>query len=99
MKYTRKNAKLEDYFDGEELKRIKMKLEEADREIENGAKTYTLEEVIENLEMNKEEKERMIKQMNEYAENMKKIYFEKCKMVIKKCHIRKYNEELKQYIS
>ena len=99
MKFTRKNAKLEDYFEGEELERVKRELKEADLEIERKGKTYTIEEVIESLDMKKEEKEKMIKGINEYTENMRKKYIEKCKKVIEKYHIKKYDKELKQYIS
>ena len=44
MRYTRKNEKLEDYFEGEELEMIKRELELADEEIARGEKMYSLEE-------------------------------------------------------
>ena len=99
MRYTRKNEKLEDYFEGEELEIIKRELEVADEEIARGEKMYSLEEVIDHFDIKKEEKEKILKQINKHTENIRKKYIDKCKSIIKKHHIIKYDEEIKQYIS
>ena len=96
MKYFRKNAKLEDYFEGEKLEKIKRQLEEADEEIANGKKTYTLEEVLEELEI--ENKEEFLEQINKNAEMARKKYIEKCKKAIRKYEAKFYIGDAKQYI-
>ena len=94
MKYSRKKMKLDDYFEGKELEIIKKELQEINEE-EN---TYTLEEAIEYMDMPQNEKEKMIQDINDQEEKVKRKYIEKCKKVINNYCLRKKYKDSKQYI-
>ena len=94
MKYSRKRMKLDDYFEGKELEIIKKELQEISEE-EN---TYTLEEAIEYMDMPQNEKEKMIQDINDQEEKIKRKYIEKCKKVINNYYLRKKYKDSKQYI-
>lgn len=96
MRYTRKNGGLEDYFEGEELERIKKELEEMENEDKENEKYYTFEEVIESLYSDPKERREVLEKLERNAENIRKKHIEKCKKAISNYEL-KHKEVLKRF--
>ena len=70
MKFIQGEFKWQDYFSEEEWKKIQHELEEINREVENGTKLYTTEEMLESIGV--ENPKEMMKEIRQNVENFRK---------------------------